>query len=685
MQPDYMVVLEEPDTEAANSGQTNVNTPTGATAMLSLILISVQQAGVSNLRLGAGVGTWLGGYLEFIQGFVTLPVDFIDMRIYPVNDSFLPNALQIAMTAAAVGKPVSISECWLSKERDSEVGVISTDQVRARNPFSFWAPLDAYFIKTMQSLANHTQMLFMDPFNAEYYFAYQPYDASTETLTPAQILGQESSSVFTANQQALYTSTGISYHHSAIVPADTIPPSAPGGLSGKSGNPTTAFLHWTTATDNVGTAGYYILRNGSIVGTTANPYYQDFGLAESTTYTYWIEAFDLAGNISAPSQRISVDTAAAWAQAGVFPPSIAGGNANSIQNGTVHLAGDVTGTSTSVVHPAKPTRTKIGLNSGVTFKIGTTGLTALAYQGQSMLYQGHGSPSFVQVSQVDSSGHTTAASTTASSIVANTSANTVTATYPWGVAKTHYQASANKLLLTITLQNTTADQTINHLWMFPVGLQFPATPVNPSNTAAFNIDAPSSVWYNYGSGSVDLVNEDVLKPLTVGFWQATNPMATKWYLMLDTDPGHSVNPNWPVVNRPIGPGASDTYTISIRFGGPGSTEPVLAADIFSLYAATFPRQVRPPVQKKPIASLFVTGKFRPTFPRNPRGWFRVQSSGISRVNSSMRPILEILPRPRRSLPSLSEFSTRLLRSLPQRDFELVSLFATRSSRNKLAL
>ena len=96
MQPDYMVVLEEPDTEAANSGQTNVNTPSGATAMLSQILTSVQQAGVPKTKLGAGVGTWLNGYLGFIQGFVALPVDFIDMHIYPVNDSFLPNALQIA-------------------------------------------------------------------------------------------------------------------------------------------------------------------------------------------------------------------------------------------------------------------------------------------------------------------------------------------------------------------------------------------------------------------------------------------------------------------------------------------------------------------------------------------------------------------------------------------------------------
>jgi fibronectin type 3 domain-containing protein len=318
MHPDYMVVLEEPSTEARNSGQVNVSTPSGATAMLSQILTSLQQASVANLKVGAGVPTWQDEYLAYVQDFVTLPVDFIDMHIYPVNQGQLPNALQIASAAAAAGKPVSMSECWMWKVRDSELGVLTDQQIRARNPFGFWAPLDAYFIETVQNLASRTRMLFLDFFGSEYYFAYQPYGASTENLPPAQILGQEGSLVSTANQQALYTSTGMSYYHSVVVPADTTPPSAPAGLSGASANPTTAYLSWSPATDNVGVAGYYVLRNGSVVGTTANVNYQDSGLTQSKTYTYWIEAFDLAGNVSAPSQRIAVTTK------DVTPPSTPG-------------------------------------------------------------------------------------------------------------------------------------------------------------------------------------------------------------------------------------------------------------------------------------------------------------------------------------------------------------------------
>jgi fibronectin type 3 domain-containing protein len=308
MQPENMVVLEEPDTEAANSGQASVNTPAGATGMLSQELTALQQAGVPNLKVGAGVGSWLNGFLEFIQGFVTLPVDFIDFHIYPVNDNFLSNAVQIAATAAAAGKPVAMTECWLSKELDTEVGVLPNGVITGRDPFSFWAPLDEYFIQTMQSLAKSTQMLFMDPFGAEYYYAYQTYGAATENLTPAQILAQENALVSIANQDAMYTNTGISYYNSIVVPPDKVPPTTPGEMAGGSGNPTSAFLNWNAATDNVGVAGYYILRNGQIVGTTASLSYQDLGLTEDTTYAFAVQAFDLAGNLSTASAPVDVLT-----------------------------------------------------------------------------------------------------------------------------------------------------------------------------------------------------------------------------------------------------------------------------------------------------------------------------------------------------------------------------------------
>jgi fibronectin type 3 domain-containing protein len=318
MQPDYMVVLEEPSTEANNSGQTQVNTPTGSASMLSQILTSVSQSGVPGLKVGAGTLTTQTNALGFVQQYVLLPVDFIDIHIYPVNNSFLTIALQIATTAAAAGKPVSMSECWMSKVRDSELNAVPMDTIRARNPFSFWAPLDSYFVQTMQNLASYTQMLFMDPFGAEYYFAYQDYNDTTSGMPPDEILGQESSLVSQANQQALYTSTGLSYYRSLLKTPDATPPTVPTGLSGVSANPDTASVSWNAATDNVGVAGYYVFRDGKQAAQTGTLYFQDTGLAEASTHTYAVQAFDLAGNVSPMSATISVQTS------DITPPTVPG-------------------------------------------------------------------------------------------------------------------------------------------------------------------------------------------------------------------------------------------------------------------------------------------------------------------------------------------------------------------------
>jgi hypothetical protein len=108
MQPDYLVLMEEPDLENANSGQANLNTPSYAASMLSQMLATVQKAGIPNVKLGAGVGTWQQSGLEYIQDYVTLPVDFIDMHIYPVNDvaggDYLPIALQIRQYGGGGGQ-----------------------------------------------------------------------------------------------------------------------------------------------------------------------------------------------------------------------------------------------------------------------------------------------------------------------------------------------------------------------------------------------------------------------------------------------------------------------------------------------------------------------------------------------------------------------------------------------------
>jgi hypothetical protein len=308
MHPDYIVVLEEPDTEAAQTGQTNVNTVSGATSLVTGILDSLSKSGVSGFQAGAGVGTWLPQYQQFIQSFVTLPLDFIDMHIYPIVNDYLNNALTIATTAADAGKPVSMTECWLNKVSQSQLGSVTQDQIEALNAFSFWAPLDAYFLQTMENLANYTKMTFMNPSNSEYYWAYLTYGTSTENLPPAQILSQVSQQSDTNATVVSYTPTAFSYYKSILPEPDKTPPSAPTDLSGASTSATEASLSWDASTDNVGVAGYYVFRDSVIIATTAYTYYVDTNVPAAGTYSYFVQAFDLSENISEPSATVHVTT-----------------------------------------------------------------------------------------------------------------------------------------------------------------------------------------------------------------------------------------------------------------------------------------------------------------------------------------------------------------------------------------
>jgi len=313
MQPDYLLVLEQPDTEAQQTGQSAVGTVSGATDLVNTILTALQPVR-GTVQVGAGVETFLPGFDTFIQSFVTLPLDFIDMHIYPINNlgppnnvNFLQNALTIVNIAQSAGKPVTITEAWMWKMRDSEWNVLTADEIRARNPFDFWAPLDAEFQQLLENLANYAQMPFLAPEGPDYLFAYLPYNSTTENMSPGQIVAQETAAAVQANLTAAFTSTGMSYYNSLVSPPDTIPPSEPSILTSGSGSSSNASLSWTTSTDNVGVAGYYVLRNGVNVYTTGETVFTDSGLTGNTTYTYQIEAFDLAGNIS-PAATATITT-----------------------------------------------------------------------------------------------------------------------------------------------------------------------------------------------------------------------------------------------------------------------------------------------------------------------------------------------------------------------------------------
>lgn len=80
--------------------------------------------------------------------------------------------------------------------------------------------------------------------------------------------------------------------------ADTTAPTMPGGLTATPGEREVT-LDWTASTDSQsGVQGYIVKRNGVTVATPTDTTYTDTGLLSGTSYTYSVQAYDVANNIS---------------------------------------------------------------------------------------------------------------------------------------------------------------------------------------------------------------------------------------------------------------------------------------------------------------------------------------------------------------------------------------------------
>jgi hypothetical protein len=70
-------------------------------------------------------------------------------------------------------------------------------------------------------------------------------------------------------------------------------------------------LNWDPSTDNVGVEGYYVYREdrgNTPIATVGTITYSDGTVKAKNTYSYYVEAFDAAGNVSDPSNISTVTT-----------------------------------------------------------------------------------------------------------------------------------------------------------------------------------------------------------------------------------------------------------------------------------------------------------------------------------------------------------------------------------------
>jgi PQQ-dependent dehydrogenase (s-GDH family) len=134
------------------------------------------------------------------------------------------------------------------------------------------------------------------------------------TTTNFNVTGLTQGTTYSYSVQALDAYSNVSQRSTTVTvnTIDTQAPTAPAALTSSNLIATAVTLSWTASTDNKGVAGYDVYRDGVRINpaTVTGTSYNVTGLTASTTYSFYVQAKDAAGNLSPISNTITVTTPA---------------------------------------------------------------------------------------------------------------------------------------------------------------------------------------------------------------------------------------------------------------------------------------------------------------------------------------------------------------------------------------
>jgi hypothetical protein len=263
---------------------------------------------------------------------------------------------------------------------------------------------------------------------------------------------------------------------------------------------------------------------------------------------------------------------------------------------------------------------------GLGFSVGNRGLDSLSFNGQSLLRSAEGGE--VQQWKSVFRAALDALLPPASPVTtANKQTNSIKLTYPWGHVSCAYGRQGDRLLMRIEVTNT-GGQDLDELWLRLMELNFPRVPngttleagmfgfgfkgaMHPLYQYPSVVDpefAIPIVRVDYGNGALNFCADDLEG--SIGVPHTTNPPARTSY-------------PFTITCRHIGPGASKSFSVSLRFGPAGSRVQDLSDDIIKRYAAKYPFQINW-TDHRPVGAIFL-GSSGIKVAVNPRRW--IMNSG----------------------------------------------------------
>lgn len=134
-----------------------------------------------------------------------------------------------------------------------------------------------------------------------------PNDGSQAVLIPNSV-GSTNRIMIVGSNHIFYDVSNTNF---IIIPfvLDTTPPSPP-TLTASGTTSFSTNLSWSGATDNIGVTDYDVYRGAILIGTTSSSTFVASGLSSSTLYSFTVRAKDANGNVSVPSNTVTITTLA---------------------------------------------------------------------------------------------------------------------------------------------------------------------------------------------------------------------------------------------------------------------------------------------------------------------------------------------------------------------------------------
>ena len=211
----------------------------------------------------------------------------------------------------------------------------------------------------------------------------------------------------------------------------------------------------------------------------------------------------------------------------------------------------------------------------------------------------------------------------------NAENRTWTYSFAWGFIAVELVQAGDTLNMNVTTHNNSDSGIVfDGAVIYPMVLRFPQLPLGFSNPGwehlAFNTNGPSVTMADFGAGEVASVVTDATKALYSGFEPAGTENA---YTPIISGTGlDGMATFFPRNDRPVPPGATDSYTVSLRFAPSGVAAQSVAADAYANWASAWPAQLNWG-DRRIIGTVFLASAADGVanqaagYPNNPRRYF----------------------------------------------------------------